>query len=127
MISHDPPPPLCAVSEQTFTGVREWLEARAADRTTPLVVGIGGPGGCGKSTLSRWLYHRMDDAEILSLDDFRLPREDRKKHGRYSSHPLGNDVDRLERVLEEAKAGRQVMQPVFDLEHGRVLEAIPLQ
>jgi uridine kinase len=126
MISHEPPPPLCAVSERSFARVRDWMEARLKDRKKPLVVGIGGPGGSGKSTLSRWLHHHMDGVEILSLDDFRLPREERAKHGRYGSHPLGNDVDRLEQVLEEAKAGRQVMQPVFDPEHGSVLEEIPL-
>lgn len=126
MISHDPPPPLCSVTEKTFQQVRIWLEETLQGQDTPMVVGIGGPGGCGKSTLSRWLYHQMEGVEILSLDDFRLPREERAKDGRFGSHPEGNDLDRLEEVLELARAGEVVPQPVFDPEHGRVLREIQL-
>ncbi len=126
MISHDPPPPLCVDSEHTFQQVQTWLEQRVRKKDAPLVVGIGGPGGCGKSTLSRWLYHRMTDVEILSLDDFRLPRDQRAVHGRFGSHPEGNDLERLERVLGQARSGDAVSQPVFDLEQGRVLQEVKL-
>jgi uridine kinase len=127
MISHDPPPPLCETSTRTFARVREWIGSEQKGRNQPLVVGIGGPGGCGKSTLSRWLYHNMSGVEILSLDDFRLPREERPEHGRFGSHPEGNDLDRLESVLEEAKSGGTVMQPVFDPERGRVVREVELR
>jgi len=126
MISHDPPPPLCTVSLESFHQVRAWLERCLEGRTSPFVVGIGGPGGCGKSTLSRWLYHEMHGVEILSLDDFRLPRDHRPPHGRFGSHPEGNDIDRLEEVLERARSGQAVPQPVFDVEHGRVLREVEL-
>jgi uridine kinase len=69
----------------------------------------------------------MEEVEILSLDDFRLPREARPDHGRFGSHPEGNDLDRLESVLEQARAGRPVMQPVFDPEHGRVQREVELR
>ena len=120
IISHKPPPPLCDESLRAFARIKGWLEGRLSGRKRPLVVGIGGPGGCGKSTLSRWLYHAMDGVEILSLDDFRLPREERPAHGRFGSHPEGNDLERLEETLERARAGREVVQPVFDLARGTV-------
>lgn len=127
MISHDPPPPLCPASQHAFQRVKRWLEDRLRGRERPLLVGIGGPGGCGKSTVSRWLFHEVEGAEILSLDDFRLPREDRPAHGRFGSHPEGNDLVRLEQVLEVARGGGEVMQPVFDRRGGRVTREIPLR
>ena len=105
---------LNAASQACFRRIRTWIEREAAAARGPFVVGIGGPGGCGKSTLSRWLRHHLPDARILSLDDFRLPRAQRPAHGRYGSHPEANDLPRLRKALADFRKGRPLRQPVFD-------------
>ena len=114
MIPSTCPRHLHPATTQCFRRVQAWLEREAAASPAPLIIGIGGPGGCGKSTLSRWLRHQLDGARILSLDDFRLPRARRPAHGRYGSHPDGNDLARLHKTLRDFQAGRPIRQPVFD-------------
>ena len=105
---------LNAASRTSFRRVRDWIAREAAAAGAPFVVGIGGPGGGGKSTLSRWLRHHLPDARILSLDDFRLPRRHRPPHGRFGSHPEANDLPRLRQTLADFRKGRPLRQPVFD-------------
>jgi uridine kinase len=124
MIPADCPTHLSAASLACFARVKKWIEREAASRSGPFLVGIGGPGGGGKSTLSRWLRHHVDGARILSLDDFRLPRDRRPSHGRYGSHPEGNDLGRLKKCLRDFHQGRPIRQPVFDPLKGAVLEEI---
>lgn len=114
-------PNLCQHTTQIFGQVRDWLNREASGRNLPLVVGIGGPGGSGKSTLTRWLLDHMRGVSELSLDDFRLSRNVRKQNGKYGSHPDGNDLRRLEAALEHLRAGGEVRQPVFDREKGEVI------
>ena len=114
MIPTTCPRHLNAASRNCFREIAVWLEREAAAAAAPLVVGIGGPGGGGKSTLSRWLRHHLPDARILSLDDFRRPRAQRPAHGRYGSHPEANDLPRLRKTLADFRKGRPLRQPVFD-------------
>jgi len=114
MIPTDCPDHLNAASLRAFEQVRAWLAREAAAASGPFLVGIGGPGGGGKSTLSRWLRHHLPGARILSLDDFRLPRKKRPPHGRFGSHPAANDLPRLHQTLADFRRGRPVRQPVFD-------------
>ncbi|MCC5846150.1 MAG: hypothetical protein JJU05_18020 [Verrucomicrobia bacterium] len=55
MLTHDCPPRLCDTTLRSFQTVRDTLLAKITDCAPPFLVGIGGPGGCGKSTLTRWL------------------------------------------------------------------------
>ena len=124
MIPSTCPAHLNAASLACFRRIRTRIEREAAAARGPFVVGIGGPGGCGKSTLSRWLRHRLPDARILSLDDFRLPRARRPVHGRYGSHPEANDLSRLRKTLADFRKGRPLRQPVFDSIAGETREEI---
>ena len=80
MTAHQPIPPLCETSRRTFQQVADWLSRRLRGRARPLLVGVGGPGGCGKSAVSGWLAHTLPDTRVLSVDDFRKPRADRPAH-----------------------------------------------
>ena len=124
MIPTTCPRHLNAASRNCFRKIEAWLEREVAAARGPFVVGIGGPGGCGKSTLSRWLRHHLPDARILSLDDFRRPRAQRPAHGRYGSHPEANDLPRLRKTLADLRKGRSIRQPVFDSVAGQATREI---
>lgn len=124
MIPTTCPTHLSKASLACFKKVSVWLKREAESHKGPFIVGIGGPGGCGKSTLSRWLRHNLTGARILSLDDFRLPRQTRPAHGRYGSHPEGNDRTRLKKCLRDFHTGHPIRQPIFDPVAGKATEEI---
>ena len=62
------------------------IEALAAGREGPALIGIAGAQGSGKTTLARAAAVRLDGV-ALSLDDFYLERAERTRLGR-SIHPL---------------------------------------
>ena len=98
-------------------------DCRIAER--PLVLGVSGSPGSGKSTAARLLklslrYHGLNAAR-LSLDDLYLSRSGRERTAR-DIHPLfrtrgvpgTHDVDLGERVLDDVAAGRSLRLPRFD-------------
>lgn len=44
-----------AVSLNTLDRLRQWVEKEAAGYPRPFMLGIGGPGGSGKSRVAQWL------------------------------------------------------------------------
>lgn len=117
---------ICERSLVAFARVQQSIETWVSGSDRTLLVGIGGPGGSGKSTLSRWLSDRLPEAQVLTLDDFRLPREERRATGHYGSHPQGNDLDALHQTLAAARKGEPIRQPVFDRVEGRVLHHLEM-
>lgn len=71
--------------EQILLAALEPLLEGARER--PLMVGLCGAQGSGKSTMSAALARRLPDTVVLSLDDFYLTREQRKSLGA-EVHPL---------------------------------------
>ncbi len=111
---------MTASLEIVAPAIASWLsDAR------PLVVGICGSQGSGKSTLSRHLAEYFEDravrVAVLSLDDLYLSREAR---GRLADRisplfvtrgvPGTHDVALGETVLDALQAGRPVRLPRFD-------------
>lgn len=106
-----------------------WVQAWQAAHAGPVVIGINGAQGSGKTTLSRflgnWLQQELKlDAMCLSLDDFYLAREQRADLAR-RVHPLlatrgvpgTHDVGCIERTLAElttAGGPGAVSLPIFD-------------
>lgn len=119
-----PPHHLCRTTLETFESLARWLEQRAdaSQKSGALLVGIGGPGGCGKSTMVRWLLGRLPCAGELPLDDFRLPRSARRERGLFGSHPEANNLKDLQSCLQSAVAGKCFLRPVFSLNDGEKIE-----
>lgn len=112
---------MTASLELTLEAVEGWL----ANSNGPLIVGICGAQGCGKSTVARHLAQHLQDtgrrACVLSIDDLYLPREVRGRladdvHPMFQTRgaPGTHDVVFGEQVLDDLKAGRSVRLPRFD-------------
>lgn len=103
--------------------VGDFIATRLAMRTagTPLVVGLCGAQGSGKSTIAAAMVRRFDRAAVLSLDDLYLPRADRQALAR-DVHPLfatrgvpgTHDVALGMDVLAGLDRGEPVALPRFD-------------
>lgn len=87
----------------------------------PLILGMSGPQGSGKSTVAAQLAARFAPAATLSLDDFYLPLAAREAMAR-GTHPLlrtrgppgTHDVTLGLRVLGALRRGEPVALPRFD-------------
>ncbi|MDF3131157.1 hypothetical protein P0Y35_18250 [Kiritimatiellaeota bacterium B1221] len=111
-------PRFCPQSQKALAQLVQHLSPGILPEGRPWLVGIGGPGGGGKSMLSDWLKRSVPNCAVLSLDDFRLPRNSRPRHAPFGSHPDAVDVSRLQQVLQSARKGGPVHQPVFDSKAG---------
>lgn len=99
--------------------------ARRASARRPLIVGVNGAQGSGKTTLCRFLEVLLTErglaAVTLSLDDLYLPRAERESAGR-DHHPLfttrgvpgTHDVELAMHLLDKLSLGKPVDGPRFD-------------
>jgi uridine kinase len=85
----------------------------------PLVIGIAGGSGSGKSTVARNVGASLGDASVAFidmdayyLDHAHLPFEERKRIN--WDHPNAFDWDHLVSQLSELSAGRPIEKPVYD-------------
>lgn len=91
----------------------------------PLLVGVSGCQGSGKTTLTNKAAQSLNDQGIatiaISIDDFYLPHADQvrlaargnplwQKRGLFASH----DVDSIIKVLQDLKNGRDTVVPIYD-------------
>jgi len=90
----------------------------------PIVIGIAGGTGSGKTTVSRRIAERMKDSCVLIEHDSyyrdlsELTFAEREKVN--FDHPASLETELLVRHLEELKAGRAIEVPVYDYaNHGR--------
>lgn len=90
-----------------------------------VMVGIGGPGGSGKSSFARELNRLLPDSWVLPLDDYRKPRDERPP-GIYGSHPEGNHIDLLKLHLQAARDGLPFERPVYDAKSGTLARSEPV-
>jgi len=85
----------------------------------PVVIGIAGGSGSGKTTVARRIiaHTPADGLTVLGQDSYykdlsHLPPEERRKVN--FDHPDALDNDLLIEHLNELRAGRSVKQPVYD-------------
>src|SRR5919205_987110 len=83
----------------------------------PIVLGVVGDSGAGKTTLTRGLVRVLGDDHVahLSADDYhRYDRRQRRQLGITPLHPDANHLDILTQHLRHLRRGEPVLKPVYD-------------
>lgn len=85
----------------------------------PLIIGVGGGSGSGKTTVVRHILNGIgeDNIQLLQHDSYyrdlsHLPLEERKKQN--FDHPSSLETELMIRHVEALKNGYQVDVPVYD-------------
>ncbi|MFO7846349.1 MAG: uridine kinase [Balneolaceae bacterium] len=85
----------------------------------PLIIGVGGGSGSGKTTVVRHILSGIgeNNIQLLQHDSYyrdlsHLPLEDRKKQN--FDHPSSLETELMIRHVEALKSGYQVDVPVYD-------------
>ena len=98
----------------------------------PLIIGIAGGTGSGKTTLVERLREQFgDDISVLAHDSYYkahhdLPLEERRLLN--YDHPSSFDTDRMIADLEQLQAGRAIERPVYDFTiHDRTEETVTVE
>jgi uridine kinase len=92
----------------------------------PLVIGVAGGSGSGKTTVVRRIVDALDDARVTVLDHDRYYRDrnDLRLEERASlnyDHPDSLETDLMVRHVHELRAGRSVEAPLYDFaRHARM-------
>jgi phosphoribulokinase len=82
----------------------------------PIVLGVVGDSGAGKTTLTRGLVRVLGDGNVahLSADDYhRYDRHERRGLGISPLHPDANYLDILTQHLGHLRRGQPVLKPVY--------------
>jgi uridine kinase len=87
--------------------------------STPLVVGVAGGSGSGKTTVVRRIVESLGDGEVsvIEHDRYYRDRNDLRLEERASlnyDHPDSLETDLLVRHVQELRAGRPVQLPLYD-------------
>jgi phosphoribulokinase len=87
----------------------------------PIVLGVVGDSGAGKTTLTRGLVRVLGDGNVahLSADDYhRYDRHERHRLGLTPLNPDANYLDILTQHLSHLRRGEPVLKPVYDHRRG---------
>ena len=87
--------------------------------SSPLVIGVAGGSGSGKTTVARRIIESIGDDQVTVLehDRYYRDRNDLRLEERASlnyDHPDSLETDLLVRHLHELRAGRGVEKPTYD-------------
>lgn len=106
---------------EALAPIEAFVRERLAAATAPLIVGLCGAQGSGKSTVAAALAERIPDTVVLSLDDLYLPKADRAQLARdvdpllaTRGVPGTHDIALGEAVLAALRAGKAAALPRFD-------------
>lgn len=87
----------------------------------PIVLGVVGDSGAGKTTLTRGLIRVMgsDHVARINADDYhRYERAERRRVGITPLHPDANHLDVLTQDLAHMRRGESILKPVYDHRDG---------
>ncbi|TDO96016.1 hypothetical protein [Marinomonas balearica] len=115
--------------DDLFIPFADWVSERSRPNIGPLILGMSGAQGCGKTTFCTVVSHILRkgfdlNAVVLSLDDLYLTHSDRMKYSN-EVHPLfsvrgvpgTHDVvlaDTIIQRLKDLKDGEVMFLPAFD-------------
>lgn len=99
----------------------------------PVVIGVAGGSGSGKTSVTKSICQRFSDKTILVIeqdyyykDQSHLPFEERLNTN--YDHPLAFDNDLLIQHIHELLDGKPVSKPVYDYKiHTRSKKVIPIE
>ncbi|MBF0198341.1 MAG: dihydrodipicolinate synthase family protein [Planctomycetes bacterium] len=78
------------------------------------LIAVGGPGGTGKSTFCQQLSHALKQLPILTLDDYKTPRQERADKNLFGAHPEANHIELIQEHLSALKRGENIKKPVYN-------------
>ena len=94
-------------------------DAHPAEPVKPLLIGIAGGSGSGKSTVARRVADSLGQASVVFLDmdayyrnHIHLSLEERRRVN--WDHPDAFDLDLLVEQLETLASGREIRKPTYD-------------
>lgn len=114
-----------------MTGVRprraERVPAAHPDRR-PVIIGISGGTGSGKTTVALQVAHALREESVIIVhhdsyyyDQSKIPRTERARLN--YDHPAAFDTPLLIRHLERLREGRPIQKPIYDFKtHTRLKE-----
>ncbi|MCK5241533.1 hypothetical protein KAR34_03680 [bacterium] len=88
----------------------------------PVLIAVGGPGGIGKTTFAGQLAAELSEAVVLSLDDYKTPRQERKHKNIFGPHPDANEMDLIRTHLSYLRDKRAIDKPCYCLARGQIHE-----
>ena len=94
-------------------------------KIAPLLLGIGGDSGTGKSTLVGGIYKIFGADKItnINLDDYHtFDRAQRKIYGLTALHPAANNMALMGKHAWQLKIGEKIIKPVYDHSTGTFAE-----
>src|SRR3954468_22708157 len=92
----------------------------------PIVIGVAGGSGSGKTTVVRRIVDALDEARVTVLehDRYYRDRNDLRLEERAAlnyDHPDSLETDLMVRHVHELRAGHAIAAPVYDFaRHARV-------
>ena len=94
-------------------------------KESPLVIGITGAGGAGKTTFARNIvkFYNLNNCLTIDLDDYLISRSDRGKLGLTGYNPLANKLELARENIELLKQGKIIKKPVYDHTTGEALKS----
>lgn len=87
----------------------------------PVLLGVVGDSGAGKTTITRGLVRLLGEKHVthIAADDYhRYDRRQRVEHAITPLHPDCNHLDILEQDLAHVRAGRAILKPVYRHQDG---------
>ncbi len=106
----------------TETGTNRDLRAMLGGLRRPVLVGVSGDSGSGKTTYSDGIARVLGPELVtsFSLDGYhKEDRDQRRRSGRSPLDPRANELDLARQHLDRLREGRSVSVPVYDHSTGR--------